>query len=151
MSESAGSPDLRESLKYPDTEVGAAMQVIHDGLDRHESFVDAMIENNSRRIRRGKPGERLLEPLPFEVDGVRHLFSAEPRPRRGFVVDDTISLVRGNDSLLLQVSHSESDPALVRDEAVLKFAGQTLRGEKALAGLHEAFPRFYSASVAKVA
>ena len=142
MPEPYGSPEFRESLKYPSTRVGAMMQQIHDGLVRYGSFGDAVMENQFKRMGAGKPGEKPLEPITFNINGVDYVYSGSPRSRKGFTVDDTISLIRGEDSLLLQVSHSEIDPSQVKDEAVLRVAGETFKGDSALERIPFVFSEF---------
>lgn len=142
MPEPYGSPEFRESLKFPDTKVGLMMQQLHEGLGRHGSFGDAVMENQFKRMGEGKPGEKPLDPMPFSIDGDNYFYSPTPHMREGFVVDEAMFVARGEDSVLLQVSHDNSDPAQIKDEAVLKAAGQTYEGDAALGRIPSVFPEF---------
>lgn len=151
MPEPYGSPEFRENFKFPDTKVGVAMQQLHDGLGRHGSFITAMMEDQFKRMGEGRPGENPKDPVPFDIDGVRYAYSVSPKPREGFLIDETISVVRGEDSVFLQVSHAESDPSQVKDEAVLKLGDQTFEGEEAITRIPSAFPEFASVSQTQAA
>lgn len=146
MTETAEAPVI-EKQSTPETGVANAIKTVYEGLEQHEPYVTAMWENIFRAIGRGRPGEKLLDPLPFDIDGEHYEFSPRPHKRKGFVIDDTLSLIRGEDSLLLQISHSESDLSFIREEAVVKFVGLTFQGEKALVKAREAFPRFVPPSL----
>lgn len=148
MPEPYGSPEFREGLEFPDTKVGLVMQQLHEGLGKHGSFVTAMMEDQFRRMGEGKPGEEPQDPLPFSINGVDYTYSVSPKPRQGFLIDDSISVERGNDSLFLQVSHSESDPSQMNDEVVLKLGGQVFKGEEAIGRISSVFPEFTGVSQA---
>lgn len=151
MPEPYGSPEFRESLKFPATRVGAVMEQVHDGLVMHGGFGTAIMEDGFRRIGMGKPGEKPTDPIPFRIGSVDYTFSSSPRPRKGFVVDETIGLQRGGDSLLLQVSHGELEPTQVKDEAVLKSEGRVFKGEEAIKRIPTVFPEFMKVSSAQAA
>lgn len=151
MPEPYGSPEFRESLKYPDTRVGKAMKDLHDGLSLHGGFITALIENQFKSMGMGKPGEEPLDPMPFAIGEVSYTFSPTPHEREGLVSDDAIFVTRGNDSILLQVFHSESDPAQITDEVVLEAAGQRFEGQEAIEKIPTVFPEFASRSEAVAA
>ncbi len=142
MPEPYGSPEFKEAIKYPDTIVGAAMRHLHDGLARHGSFIDALMVNQFKAMEMGKPGEEPLDPMPFAIGEVGYTFSPTPHEREGLVSDDAMFITRGNDSILLQVSHSESDPTQITDEAVLEAAGQRFEGQEAIEKIPTLFPEF---------
>lgn len=151
MPEPYGSPEFRESLKYPNTKVGNAMQQFSDGLARHGSFITAVMEDQFKRMGEGKPGEEAKDPITFDIDGINYKYSVTPQSRPGLLIDDAITVTRGEDSIFLQVSHAENDLSRISDEAVLKFAGQTFKGDEAVEKAAKVFPEFMTAPKAKAA
>ena len=150
MNETAETPVIEKQTALPETGVAHAIETVYEGLEQHEPYVTAMWENIFRAMGIGRPREKLLDPLPFDIDGEHYEFSPSPHKRKGFAIDDTLSLVRGEDSLLFQVSHSEFDLSHVKEEAVVKFGGRSFSAEEALMKAREVFPRFYPTPQASI-